>query len=126
MILKKHNPNTQIWHPVLHHQGAWIYRQINDTFKTNSWKVERTKAIGKSLPNNDIVSDQEVVNRIDYDFLSNQFIRDNNNYNTFEDESIVDDKTVSKIDLNDDINFFNNDIKEDSRITKKRRKKNKV
>ena len=111
---------------MLHHQGAWIYRQINDNFKTNSWKVERTKAIGKSLPNNDIVSDQEVVNRIDYDFLSNQFIWDNNNYNTFEDELIVDDKTVSKIDLNDDINFFNNDIKEDKRITKKRRKKNKV
>ena len=110
---------------MLHNQGAWTYKQINDNIKTNSWKVKRTKSNKKAMPNNDLVPDQEVGNRNDDDSLSDQFIRDKNNNKTFEDESIVEDKTVSKNDLTDGINIFNNNIKEDKRITKEEEKEKK-
>ena len=40
-IKYRHNPNKQIWHPVLHHQGLWTYKKIKDHFNINSWEVDK-------------------------------------------------------------------------------------
>ena len=103
-IKYRHNPNKQIWHPALHHQGVWTYNKIKDKFNIHSWEVDRDK------PEENSISDDEPSPEL--------FTRNNNNISMSDKESTVDNKAVSDNDLNEDTNV-NKDIKEAKRIMKR-------
>ena len=98
----KHNPNKQIWHPVLHHQGVWTYNQVEENFNETSWEVDRRKT-----EENEIRDDESTPDL---------FIKSNDDTSMSDNDSTIDKDIVRNNDFNETTNI-NKDIKENESIT---------